>query len=474
MTERDLQLGSRVLDVEVADRYRILLDKSGFEYKQYQYEGIKWCVENELRVEELFRGGFIADEMGLGKTITMIGVMFVNLLPKTLIVVPPVLLEQWRAEIYKCSGHKVSVYHGGKRFFNLNAVPIVLTTYNMLCDPDCALRRVAWNRIIFDEAHHLRNCNTTRYYASLQVKSPIRWYVSGTPVQNNYMDYYNLCWNLGVRSMEQMNAIKTTHILRRTKTGVGIQLPDVTTQILPVVWGHISEQLVAEELHSLLPNQSGVSCTKGKLLASGVQGPLAAIIRSRQSCILPSLLKPILPRVDTYAVASQYSSKLDAVIALITSRKDNGKGKIVFCNFRGEIDFVAERLGAVGLSVKTYDGRNSGGNNLKTIGDAMDVLIIQIQTGCEGLNLQENYSEIYFISPHWNPAVEDQAIARCHRIGQKKPVDVFRFEMRGFNNEIGESKGESEGESAVDTYSLETHIMKIQDAKRSIRKEIIQ
>jgi SNF2 family DNA or RNA helicase len=64
------------------------------------------------------------------------------------------------------------------------------------------------------------------------------------------------------------------------------------------------------------------------------------------------------------------------------------------------------------------------------------VLILQIQTGCEGLNLQENYSEIYFVSPHWNPAVEEQAIARCHRIGQKKEVFVYRFEMGNFVEDL--------------------------------------
>ena len=63
------------------------------------------------------------------------------------------------------------------------------------------------------------------------------------------------------------------------------------------------------------------------------------------------------------------------------------------------------------------------------------VLLLQIQTGCEGLNLQEHYNEIYFVSPHWNPAIEDQAVARCHRIGQKKQVDVFRFEMEAFFEE---------------------------------------
>ena len=79
------------------DRFRYLLDNAKFEFKKYQYDGVEWCVNNELRLDppNNIRGGFIADEMGLGKTITMIGTMFVNLVPRTLIVVPPVLIHQW-------------------------------------------------------------------------------------------------------------------------------------------------------------------------------------------------------------------------------------------------------------------------------------------------------------------------------------------------------------------------------------------
>jgi SNF2 family DNA or RNA helicase len=87
-----------------------------------------------------------------------------------------------------------------------------------------------------------------------------------------------------------------------------------------------------------------------------------------------------------------------------------------------------------------------------------EVLILQIQTGCEGLNLQENYNEIYFVSAHWNPAVEEQAIARCHRIGQKKEVFVFRFEMGGF---------------IEDTKSLEKYVDTVQVNKKAIASEII-
>jgi len=93
-----------------------------------------------------------------------------------------------------------------------------------------------------------------------------------------------------------------------------------------------------------------------------------------------------------------------------------------------------------------------------------EVLILQIQTGCEGLNLQENYSEIYFVTPHWNPAVEDQAIARCHRIGQTKPVSVFRFEMEGFENAHAAS---------TPGISFDNYVTFVQEKKREISKQFL-
>ena len=90
------------------------LDRTGLDHKLYQFEGVRWILNNELRPEPTcnVRGGFIADEMGLGKTIMMIGTMLCNFVEKTLIVVPPVLIDQWYAQIYRTTGHKALVYHG--------------------------------------------------------------------------------------------------------------------------------------------------------------------------------------------------------------------------------------------------------------------------------------------------------------------------------------------------------------------------
>ena len=102
----------------------------------------------------------------------------------------------------------------------------------------------------------------------------------------------------------------------------------------------------------------------------------------------------------------------------------------MFCHYHAEIDYLAEKCKEAKMNVSVYDGRKGAVGRKTALEGECDVLILQIQSGCEGLNLQ-SFNEVYFVSPHWNPAVEDQAIARCHRMGQTKPVHVFRFQMAG-------------------------------------------
>lgn len=474
-------------------KFNKLLGRAQFEAKGYQHDGVEWCLRRELS-KNTVKGGIVADEMGLGKTLMMIGLMFVNFKRRTLIVVPPVLLDQWAKEIYKCSGHVALKYHGPDKKNigeeELLAAPIVLTTYNMILtkgnkkdkDTKNLLTTIQWNRLIFDEAHHLRNKKTERFRSCQRLKSEIRWLISGTPIQNKMSDLYNLLRIVGIDKVTKDNVkgIAGKYILRRTKIEVGINLPPVIKEDCQVEWSNVQEKLLSEEFHSFLPNQTNVF-RPGKSYGFGSDNTLIAIMRARQCCIMPALLIPTLKKEiklfteedRTNCInAIKSSSKLDAVINTILSRKDNGNGKIIFCHFRNEIDAIAARLIKGGLKkVVTYDGRNSRTPGLN-LADAADAIVLQIQTGCEGLNLQANFSEIYFVSPHWNPCVEDQAVARCHRIGQTKPTHVFKFAMVGFLK--NGAKDGKDGEDLKDPQSLETYVNKVQIIKRNIIGEVIQ
>ena len=209
-------------------RFQLLLEHAKFDFKQYQYDGVEWCIRNELRGQAIsVSGGFIADEMGLGKTLTMIGTMFCNYLNKTLIVVPPALIKQWSSQLFHISGHRACIFHGSKKPDNtlLVKAPIVLTTYGILLTDDCILKKIMWDRVIFDEAHHLRNNNTGRFRNCQLINARIRWLVTGTPVQNKKKDFYNLCTVAAIPASiyKDTNAeVRNKFILRRTKADVGI------------------------------------------------------------------------------------------------------------------------------------------------------------------------------------------------------------------------------------------------------------
>ncbi len=480
------------------ETFAAYLDRSGMDHKNYQEEGVKWCLENELRPDPPanVRGGFIADEMGLGKTIIMIGTFVANPVLKTLIILPPVLVDQWVAQIYRTTGHTPIVFHGkNKKKYNvehLKKAVIVISTYNTISVTDnqykakqfSLLHSVKWNRIVFDEGHHLRNSDTSRLFGARLLRGRIKWLVSGTPIQNKIQDFYNLCQAIGMppsfyADKTNLSVIASKFILKRTKKQVGIILPEVRNNSCNVVWKSTQEKAISEEIHTVLHMVRSNKTTNSaisSILGSQPGAILRAILRARQSCILPKMINKMfdtfvqdgeITGYESYKNGLSFSSKLDSVVDTILTNKGNGCGKLVFCHFREEIDEIHSRLVDGGIAtVACFDGRLAQTLRQNILDDANEVLILQIQTGCEGLNLQKNYSEIYFVSPHWNPCVEDQAVARCHRIGQEKEVKVYRFNMDNFSEERNE-------DGILQETTIEKRVTQVQDEKRAIANSVI-
>lgn len=456
-----------------------LYSSGGLQRKEYQEKGVSWMVQLETKGKyidnSLVKGGLLADEMGLGKTIQILGLICSNPLQHTLIVLPRALLEQWYSAILKFTKHSALIYHSSGSIplnkissFTLSQSPIVLTTYGML--NSYILQSTKWNRIVFDEAHHLRNSKNKTFSHALNIQSPIKWLVTGTPIQNKRQDFYSLCRIIGIPEtfyIDTNNAstLAKLFILKRTKKQVGIELPPLKVNNIKIDWKSDAERDFAEDIHDHLSfsNTSG----SGILGSIDYDTPLPFLTYARQSCILPSLLRKrmeqyvddnIIDNIDELDAGLNGTSKMDTVLNTIISRKSNQCGKIIFCHYRGEIDYIKDALSKHDLVVESFDGRVSQKDREKILTKHCDILILQIKTGCEGLNLQQ-FSEVYFISPHWNPAIEDQAVARCHRIGQDKPVNVFRFNMGNLNDD----------DLAI---TIDQYTQNIQNNKRTIMSEL--
>jgi SNF2 family DNA or RNA helicase len=465
--------------------------RNNMEKKPYQVEGIEWCIdiENNGRMinKKYVRGGILADEMGLGKTIQMIGLILSSFKKRTMIVVPRSLLEQWNSIIKKTLGHEVVQYHGLKAkkidFDTLSNSPIVLTTYGMLSKykekPKKGekivfgeLHELMWDRVIYDEAHHLRNRKTINHLAAVALKSSHTWLVTGTPIQNSMTDFYGLCAVLGIDQQfytrrENIDILSRELILKRTKEDVGILLPELKWHNVIVEWEGDEERQLAEDIHAHLQFSRACMRENNSFSSLGMHY-FAMIQKAKQSCIDMSMFKSSINNLVKLGImkndmsinkALTYKSKTNKVIKTLLERKDNGRAKLVFCHYHKEIDTIASRLTDCGINVATFDGRTKRSKRNEILTDkTINVLILQIRTGCEGLNLQQ-FSEVYFVSPNWNPAMEDQAVARCHRIGQTCETDVFSFTMTSFD-------------SVCLTKSIDSYTTDIQTLKRLKMKEL--
>ena len=413
--------------------------------RPYQWLGVYWL----LHLYECGFNGLLADDMGLGKTLQTLTFLSVlkqknTLSGLALIVAPTSLLHNWQQEIERFSSNlKVGVVHGaGRKDFwrNPNAVNVAVTSYQSFVNdlPQWQHSAVQW--LILDEAQAIKNPSTKARVALAELNCQHRVCLSGTPVENHLGELWSILdfLNPGVlgsfalfkqyyqkpveqdgndERFQQVLQRVSPLILRRTKSAVAkdlppkmeilqnIELPEAQynfyDQLKQNYWATLNEQLAKED-------NSG----KQHLMV------LTALMKLRQACCDPKLLGEL--KVP--------SGKTEYCVNMLQELIAEGRSALVFSQFTGVLTLLAEALDALGIKYLTLTGKTRNRAALVEAFQAGEapVFLISLKAGGTGLNLTQADTVIHF-DPWWNPAAEAQASDRAHRIGQDKPVFVYKL-----------------------------------------------
>ncbi len=413
--------------------------------RPYQREGSAW-------LSFLWRtrlGGILADEMGLGKTLQSLTMAQFALeageLDQPILVVAPTsVIGTWEAEAARFTPELTVVTVNGTEKRRgvplaraIDGAHIVLTSYTLLRLEADAYLDLDWSAVLLDEAQFVKNSSSKAYQAVRRLRARVKIALTGTPLENNLMDLWSLLsitapglfpepkrfTEVYRRPIEggDGDALARLHrrtrplILRRTKATVVTELPDKQEQIVPVSLSPGHRKLYDRHL------------TRERQKVLGLVGDMnrnrITILRSltllRQLSLAPSLVDPEYP-------AS--SAKIDALLELMEEVRGGGHRALVFSQFTGFLALVKQRLINEGIAFEYLDGRTR--NRPERIesfrGGEAPVFLISLKAGGFGLNLTEA-DYVFILDPWWNPASESQAIDRTHRIGQDKPVNVYRL-----------------------------------------------
>jgi len=419
----------------IEDQYTLAKNTlNGRLFAPYQREGVLWMLTMENQTSGP-KGGFLCDEMGLGKTVQLLATMLGNPKTRTLLVVPKSIITQWVEEIARFAPTlSVCVFDGPNRRYDAKN-DIVIAPYSLLSSNDVTLHMVQWNRVILDEAHEIRNKTSKLFKSVCQLKTQIKWIVTGTPVFNSMEDFVSLCTFLGLSKVVvqgMTNKIKDIYILRRTKDDLAkinerLRLPPCYFENVELEMYPDEKQLyevVFLEAQDTIRDafKNAVSLNAKNMII------LECLLRARQCMIWPQMyLDGIAKQNETKPEKwVGRSKKMETLFEMIESHPS--EKSLVFCQFKGEMNYIQSQLKC---PVFRIDGSVPKEERVRQIeafkkSPGGSVFIIQIKSGGQGLNLQEA-TRVYITAPAWNPATELQAIGRSHRTGQTQNVYVKKL-----------------------------------------------
>ncbi|HYZ39479.1 MAG TPA: DEAD/DEAH box helicase, partial [Stellaceae bacterium] len=422
------------------------------ELRPYQREGLDWL--QFLRAYEL--GGILADDMGLGKTVQALAHILVEkregrLDRPCLVVCPTSVVPNWLNETARLTPElRVLSLHGGdraQRFAEISNADLVITTYALLPRDADQLLPVHWHLAILDEAQAIKNAaaKTTQLVCRLDARQ--RLCLTGTPMENHLGELWSqfaflmpgLLGDAKRFARVFRTPIEKKHdgerrsvlsarlkpfLLRRTKSLVAAELPPKTEIFRPLELSGPQRDLYETVRVAVHEKVRREIAAKG--LARSHIVVLDALLKLRQVCCDPRLVKlGAARRVDT-------SAKLEHLMEMLPPLIEDGRQILLFSQFTSMLDLIKPALTARGLEFVELRGdtKDRAGPVARFQKGKAPLFLISLKAGGTGLNLTAADTVIHY-DPWWNPAVEDQATDRAHRIGQDKPVFVYKLIAQG-------------------------------------------
>jgi non-specific serine/threonine protein kinase len=441
--------------------------------RPYQVAGYHWL--NYLN--EVGWGGILADDMGLGKTVQALSCLQLfkekAKKMKALVVCPTTLMFNWENEIKKFTPKLTyKIHHGGERerdkklFDNFD---VIITTYGTLRSDIKFMAETEFDYVVLDESQAIKNPQSKVTKAACLLNAKHRVCMSGTPLQNNTFDIYAQMnfLNPGMlgsveyfrnefatpidkfgerEHKDHLKKLLYPFILRRTKEQVAKDLPAKTETILFCEMEEEQRNIYDAYRNDYRDKILGVIKEQGidKSQLTILQG----LMKLRQICDSPAIMneKEQMPNV---------SVKLDELTREITENIGHHKA-LIFSQFLGMLGLIRQRLTELGVKFEYFDGSTSATDREKAIqsfqnDDEVRIFLISLKAGGVGLNLTAA-DYVYIVDPWWNPAVEQQAIDRTHRIGQTKNIFAYRMICKD---------------------TIEDKILQLQEKKRSLARDLV-
>ena len=430
--------------------------------RDYQKEGVKWL----LFLRDFHLNGILADEMGLGKTVQALSLLFLEKENKpNLVVVPASLLFNWENEIKKFFNNiNFTLLYGKKReilYENLEGFTLIITTYNIVRIDIKKLKEIRFNYIILDESQNIKNPSSIISNYIKKLHSNHRLSLTGTPFQNNLTDVWSqfdflhpgllgTLKDFRKKYESNVNLLRkklTPLILRRKKEDVLKELPSKTEinyfYEMNEQQREFYESLKAfymEKIESSI-NQQGFF--KSKMII------IEGLLRLRQICCHPKLVK-----FEHVKYKNIKSEKFENLKKIIKTFHNKGSKTVIYSQFVQMLKIIVNFLNKEEIDFEYLDGTSiNREERIKNFQNNHNINFFLISTKAGGLGINLTSAEnVIIYDPWWNPAVENQAIDRIHRIGQEKKIFAYRMIMKD---------------------SVEEKIMKLQKIKQNILDELL-